>query len=949
MRYFIYCFCALALLAVASAQQGYDYCNGSVTLRANTGTIADHYGLGNYHEAVVCVWFIQPSSTVNSIRLVFDKFDLEYGFDYVAVRNGPSTTSPLIAWYTGSQVPTTIEAVGTAMTVIFYSDALLTGAGFEAVYYGSNCPNRCSGNGVCIQGVCNCDNGYDDVDCSSTYCYNNCNAPHGQCINDTCICEGGFYGVDCSNPYCGGISSFTGNTGVIQDHYGGGNYLDNQNCTWLVDPNEPFDSITLTFNRFDTEPSYDFVRVEDGWTGNSLLIGSYSGSNIPPPTVATSGVMSVRFSSDEGITKTGFSANFVAINCTNSCSGRGHCRQGVCSCHVGWGGEDCSQPVCTSGCHGNGQCINNVCVCSGGWRGADCGICDGAGCPTDYCYDHPMPTLTNATGIITDHTGAGDYVPNQYCSWSIQPSNQDTFTSVVLTFTDFDLDEGDFVAVYDGASFGSRLIAKYSSNFLPPPVISTAESLYVAFSSAANTGGGTGFVATYSTTTCINDCNDVGTCLLGGVCDCFLGYTGAACEQTYCPNNCTFSGECRDNMCHCDPGKFGPDCSSIFCQNFILYEEPFGIVREHSDGVTYRSNSDCGFLIQVPGASSISLVFTQFQTEVYYDWVAVYDGVNSSARVLTAASGSFLPHPVRSSGNSMYVEFYSDFTVEFTGFVAQYTDSAYCPASCNNRGICFNGTCICTGGYSGTDCSQTYTPETIILGKEYDDVVVDHQWKYYKIVIDEEAAQLLIDFDRSSFQGNPELYLNSNAYPSFENWVVHSYTWGDGLVLRFPSHGTYYFGVYGNSNQGYSNYTFTVSLTCPESCGNGACDNGLCVCNYCYEGDVCDRNTCGGFSATAAAFIAIFVIVGSAGIVGMFLWCIVRYRRGRRSPSGLPAVELSESGSTTGLDGHPTDNTATTTPRTDVTTPYASPREVVPEVKEAKNKTKGYKQFEDEN
>jgi len=384
-----------------------------------------------------------------------------------------------------------------------------------------------------------------------------------------------------------------------------------------------------------------------------------------------------------------------------------------------------------------------------------------------------------------------------------------------------------------------------------------------------------------------------------------------------------------------------------FCDAFILYEEPYGIVREHSDGVTYRSNSNCGFLIEVPGALSISMVFTSFQTELGYDYLTIYNGPNTSFPMLTYLSGSFLPHPIRSSSNSLYVSFYSDFSVEFTGFLAYYTDTARCPNSCSTHGVCYNETCLCYGGYTGVDCTQELQTPDINLGVSYNDVVLDYQWKFYRIQIDQDATQLFVDFNRVSNQGNPELYLQSGGYPTFQDWIVKSYSWGDGLYLRFPSKGPYYFGVYGNANQGYSNYSFTVSLTCPESCGNGACDNGFCVCNYCWEGDVCDRNTCGGFSATAAAFIAILIIVGSAGVIGLFLWCIVRYKRGRKStPSNLPALEMAESTSTN-LDSHPTDTSAST-PRTDVTTPYASPRDVTVDLKETKGKSKGYKQFEDE-
>jgi hypothetical protein len=81
-------------------------------------------------------------------------------------------------------------------------------------------------------------------------------------------------------------------------------------------------------------------------------------------------------------------------------------------------------------------------------------------------------------------------------------------------------------------------------------------------------------------------CSGRGTCDTGsGECRCMAGYEGAACERMACPNGCTGHGVCtpmselptlkasgykswevdRLQVCNCDGGYFGPDCSQRYC------------------------------------------------------------------------------------------------------------------------------------------------------------------------------------------------------------------------------------------------------------------------------------------------------------------------------------------------------------------------------------------------
>ncbi|VDK22841.1 unnamed protein product [Taenia asiatica] len=46
----------------------------------------------------------------------------------------------------------------------------------------------------------------------------------------------------------------------------------------------------------------------------------------------------------------------------------------VCFCNDGWRGVNCDVPTCNAKCLLNGQCVNDTCVCNRGWSGVNCNL-----------------------------------------------------------------------------------------------------------------------------------------------------------------------------------------------------------------------------------------------------------------------------------------------------------------------------------------------------------------------------------------------------------------------------------------------------------------------------------------------------------------------------------------------------------------------------------------------
>jgi hypothetical protein len=115
-----------------------------------------------------------------------------------------------------------------------------------------------------------------------------------------------------------GNTTLTAASGTVTDGSGSNDYQDNLSCSWLVQP-PGATSVTLTFTQFATEAGYDFVRVYNGSNASAPLLGTFSGTSLPPVLTANSGRMFITFSTDISVTAAGWSANYASVTQSSSC------------------------------------------------------------------------------------------------------------------------------------------------------------------------------------------------------------------------------------------------------------------------------------------------------------------------------------------------------------------------------------------------------------------------------------------------------------------------------------------------------------------------------------------------------------------------------------------------------------------------------------------------------
>ncbi|MBL7733298.1 MAG: hypothetical protein JNM88_19175 [Chitinophagaceae bacterium] len=258
-----------------------------------------------------------------------------------------------------------------------------------------------------------------------------------------------------------------------------------------------------------------------------------------------------------------------------------------------------------------------------------------SGVPTSDSYKYPYSfkftfsagstsctgttNLTATSGSFNDGSGAGNYSNNSDCRWKIQPSGA---TSITLNFMSFDVaDPGDTLYVYNGGTTSSPLLGAFTGNAIPPSITSSGGVLLVRFlTDGVNTAGG--WAASYTAVTV-----------------------------------------------------------PVYCNGQTNLTAPTGSFSDGSGVTNYGNNSYCSWLINPPGAFSVTLSFTGFVTEPVYDLVNVYDGNDNNALLLGSYSGNSLPPVLTSTGGQLFVEFLSNDSITASGWNASYT--AYIPYSSN--------------------------------------------------------------------------------------------------------------------------------------------------------------------------------------------------------------------------------------------------------------------------
>ncbi|MGH0150723.1 UNVERIFIED_CONTAM: hypothetical protein FKN15_032572 [Acipenser sinensis] len=801
-----------------------------------------------YPDNRECIWHIQAAPE-SSIQITIHEFDVEYhpdcSYDVLEVYGGPDVSSPRLAQLCTTRPPNQplqVSSTGNFVTVRFKTDHYISGKGFNASW--QEVQGGCGGVFTAPSGEIhspNYPNPYSvNVDCSWII-----NVDQGHRVlltfNDFDIENHDSCGYDYLAVTCGSVITTDDIGGAIASPMYPNNYPSNQNCSWIIQAQEPFNHVTLSFTVFSLENkngncTTDVVEILDGNNYEAPSVGRYCGTAVPHPATSFSNALVVNFISNGQDSDKGFRATYGAST-------------SVYGNEITGSAGQIASPLWPRDYPDNADYRWTITVNADYFIRVwifEMDVEDTYECYFDklkifdgpsvsflqlgtFCGLHPPPPVSSSGSSMTlefqsddsvsgrgfmlewlaiEASGAlptiapgscggalmtgdspsflfspgwpNDYQNNLECTWVIRSPD----STVELNILSVDIESHnscfyDSLVIRDGETNVSPLLATVCGRELPGPIRSTGDAMFIRFTADGSYSGG-GFNASYHKRR-----------LLG----------------KHCGNIPPSSVDTSDSYAYV---KFVSD-ASVSASGFSLrfdasVEECGGDLNAASGTITspnypnlYPHSRLCEWRITVPEGRRVTLTINDLRIEEHqncnYDYVAVYNGILLSAPMLARYCGDVdSGTQVKSSGNTMAVVFVTDASVSNGGFSADYTsdEEAVCGGILNVP----DGGNFTSPGYDGeSSYANNLNCEWIIqnpshlnssISISFDDFHLEHhltcEWDYIEFRIGNANGELLARFCGQSVPAVPLVVYAPQIWVHF----LSDYTTGDiGFLAKY--------------------------------------------------------------------------------------------------------------------------------------------------------------------
>ncbi|XP_069504454.1 cubilin [Ambystoma mexicanum] len=673
---------------------------------------------GNYPPSRDCYWAISTNPGL-IITFAFGTLSIEHhdrcASDYLQIRDGLLSEDPILGTFCSTGSPPPVQTTGPNAWIHFHSDSTLSDRGFQITYTTSSAGPGCGGNHSDSEGVITSPY-WPDSYTNSRQCIYTIWQPPNEKINltfttielesqsgcswnyievrdgatetsplfakfcnstvpasiisssnkiwvrfrsDTSVTRARFRAI--YQTACGGAQS---GEGVLRSPHFPSAYPHGKTCEWILTQPEG-EVVILTFTAFDLENTTGctsgYVEVRDGSSIDSPLIGKYCGQDLPPPIRSTQRFLFVKFQTDGSTSNHGFMAQFHSLDkgCgqtltapEGSITSPGHPTVYPHGVNCTWiiavqphslirltftvfnlqFSTNCANDyleVYDNGTAGMGTKLGRYCgrsippsfTSSGNtmvlFFRADAAVAMEGFSASYASVDASkacMEEYTDAAGMFTSPDYPNVYPNNRECVYKI---TVETNKQIMLNFTEFSLESSsncvrDYVEIRDGGYETSVFLARYCDRTRPPVIISHSNRLWIQFKSDYSVAAA-GFVAQWDGTA-----------------------TGCGATLT------TPSG-------------------SFMSPNYPM---------------PYHQNAECYWLLKAASGTQLEIQFQDFQLESHkncnQDYLDVYNGNNTNAKLLAKLCGDEVPGPIRSTANSLYVKLRTDTSLAFGGFMATY-------------------------------------------------------------------------------------------------------------------------------------------------------------------------------------------------------------------------------------------------------------------------------------
>ncbi|XP_032436521.1 CUB and sushi domain-containing protein 2 [Xiphophorus hellerii] len=640
-------------------------CGGQ--LKGPSGVITSPNYPVQYDNNANCTWIITATDMSKVIKLTFEDFDLERGYDTLTVGDGELVGDQKTIFHvlSGTTTPDLVVSTSHQMWLNFKTDDTSGSLGFKVTFEEID-QGSCGDPGIPAYGKRE-GTGFRHGDRLYFECL-----PAFELVgkkNITCQKNNQW---SAKKPSCvfSCFFNFTTPSGVLLSPNYPQEYGNNMHCVWLIITN-PESRINLAFNDLSMEKQFDFLSIKDGGKAESPILGTFSGDALPPPITTSGHVARLEFLTDHTYTDRGFNITFTTFR-HNECPDPG----------VPVNGKRFGESLQL------GSSISFLCeegfVKTHGSQTISCILKDG-----NVVWDNAVPRceapcggdLKAPSGIILSPGWPELYKEALNCEWIIEaPPGY----PIKIIFDKFRTEVNyDVLEVRDGRFPSSPLIGSYQGTQVPQFLISTSNFLYLLFTTDKSHSD-IGFRIRYETLQLQSDhCVDPGIPVngqrhgndfyVGGLVtfSCDAGYTLSDAEPLECEPNFQWSRPL-------------PSCDAL-CGGYI--QGNTGTILSPGFPDFYPHNLNCTWTIETSHGKGVQFTFHTFHLESPHDHLLVTEN-GSFSQPLWRLTGSTLPPPLSAGlfGNyTAQIRFLSDFSVSYEGF--NITFSEYDLEPCEDPGI----------------------------------------------------------------------------------------------------------------------------------------------------------------------------------------------------------------------------------------------------------------------
>ncbi|XP_023815635.1 CUB and sushi domain-containing protein 2 isoform X1 [Oryzias latipes] len=612
---------------------------------------------GPYEHNMHCVWTIEAASG-STISLHFLVFHTEEVHDLLRIWDGPQDGGVLLRELSGSALPPDIHSTFNTVTLQFTTDFFTSKQGF-ALQFSVSTATSCNDPGMPTNGTRSGDSREpgDHVvfQCDPGYLLQGANR-----ITCTEINGRFFWQPDpptCTAP-CGG--NLTGPSGLILSPDYPEPYPHGRECDWTVTVMEDY-VISLSFNHFSLEPSYDFLHIYDGPDSLSPLLGSFYGTDVPDRIESSSNNLFLAFRSDASLSSNGFVLQYTE-NPRESCFEPGLVRNGTrvgtdfklgsavtYHCDSGYTLEGDPMLTCIMGRDGKPS-----------WNK-----------PKPICIAPCGGQYTGLEGVVLSPGYPGNYSRSRTCLYSVVvPKDYVVFSQ----FAYFQTALNDIVEVYDGPTQHSRVLSSLSGSHTGESLpLATSNQILIRFTSKGQSSS-RGFHLVYQAVprTSATQCSSVpeprngrrmgNNFSVGALVrfECNPGYLLEGSSVIECLTVPNALAQWNTSI---------PSCI-VPCGGNLTQRT--GTILSPGFPEPYLNSLNCVWKITVPEGSGIQIQVISFVTEQNWDSLEVFDGGDNTDTLLGSFSGTTVPALLNSTSNELYLHFFSDISVSAAGFRLEY-------------------------------------------------------------------------------------------------------------------------------------------------------------------------------------------------------------------------------------------------------------------------------------